>query len=140
MAFTHQLRVRFGECDPQGIVFNAHYLAYADIALTEFQRAAFGSYAAMIEQHGVDLVVAEARLRYRAPARFDDLVDITLTLGDLTGKAAAIGFTMTREAAVLVDGELQYVFVDPQTWRPQPIPDALRDSLSRLLAPAAGGS
>ena len=32
MPFTHRLRVRFGECDPQNIVFNAHYLAYADIA------------------------------------------------------------------------------------------------------------
>ena len=41
--FRHRLRVRYHECDPQGIVFNANYLAYADIAITELYRDAFGS-------------------------------------------------------------------------------------------------
>ena len=41
-AFVHPLRVRYAECDPQGVVFNGHYLAYFDIALTELWRAAFG--------------------------------------------------------------------------------------------------
>jgi DNA polymerase (family 10) len=38
-AFRHPLRVRFHECDPQGIVFNANFLAYADIAITEHSQA-----------------------------------------------------------------------------------------------------
>ena len=47
-----KLRVRFGECDPQGVVFNAHFLAYFDIGMTELFRAAFGTlggYQAMVE-------------------------------------------------------------------------------------------
>ena len=54
-----QLRVRYGECDPQGVVFNAHYLAYFDTSITELWRAAFGSYQAMLDR-GVDIVLAEA--------------------------------------------------------------------------------
>jgi len=37
--FVHELRVRYGECDPQGIVFNANYLSYFDITVTELWRA-----------------------------------------------------------------------------------------------------
>src|SRR4030095_16455395 len=46
--FVHRLRVRFHECDPQGVVFNAHYFSYFDVALTEMWREAFGSYANVV--------------------------------------------------------------------------------------------
>ena len=73
-AFVHEMRVRYGECDPQGIVFNANYLAYFDHTVTELWRAAMGSWDTMV-QRGVDVVVGEANVRFRAPARFDDLID-----------------------------------------------------------------
>jgi acyl-CoA thioester hydrolase len=63
--------VRYGECDPQGIVFNANYLLYLDVAFTELWRAAVGPWQDMVDR-GVDAVVAEANLVFRAPARFDD--------------------------------------------------------------------
>ena len=69
MPYVHTLRVRFGECDPQGIVFNANYLAYVDVAFTEWWRDACGSYAEMVKHYGLDVVVAEAVQRFRAPAR-----------------------------------------------------------------------
>ena len=75
--FVHELRVRYGECDPQGIVFNPNYLAYFDHTVTELWRAsAIGSWEAMVER-GVDVVVGEANVRFRAPARFDDLIAST---------------------------------------------------------------
>src|SRR5689334_10769554 len=65
--YTHRLRVRFGECDPQGVVFNANYLLYFDVAYTELWRDAFpGGWDVMVER-GVDLVVAEANQRWRSP-------------------------------------------------------------------------
>ena len=57
------LRVRYGECDLQGVVFNAHYLAYFDIGMTELWRAALGGYQAMIDR-GLDMVVVEAQLHF----------------------------------------------------------------------------
>ncbi len=69
--FVHRLRVRYSECDAQGIVFNANHFAYFDLVLTELWRAAFGSYQALLDAEA-DLVVAEASASFRAPARFDD--------------------------------------------------------------------
>src|ERR1700693_4601726 len=54
--FIHELRVRYGECDPQGIVFNANYLLYLDVAFTELWRNAVGPWHEMVER-GVDAVV-----------------------------------------------------------------------------------
>jgi acyl-CoA thioester hydrolase len=53
--FRHRLRIRYGECDPQGVVFNANYLAFFDVIITEFWREAIGDYNAMIED-GADMV------------------------------------------------------------------------------------
>jgi acyl-CoA thioester hydrolase len=80
--FVHRLRVRYAECDPQGVVFNAHYLTYFDLSITELWRAACGSYGAMLER-GVDVVVAEAQLRFRAPARFDELLALEIWVARL---------------------------------------------------------
>ena len=76
-AFVHHLRVRYNECDAQGHVFNANYLVYFDVILAELWREALGSYETLTAE-GLDLVVAEAGLRFRAPARFDDELEITL--------------------------------------------------------------
>src|SRR5438128_3168661 len=75
--FTHAIRVRYGECDPQGVVFNANWLAYFDVIITELWRARIGDYSDMVET-GVDMVVGEAGLRFRGSARFDDVVDFEL--------------------------------------------------------------
>ena len=64
--FRHRLRVRYGECDPQGVVFNVHYFSYFDVAMTEFHREVIGPYSEMLEG-GADMVVAEARARYTDP-------------------------------------------------------------------------
>jgi acyl-CoA thioester hydrolase len=130
MPFTHRLRVRYNECDPQNLVFNANFLAYADIAITELLREAFGSYTQMVETYGVDQVVAEARIRYLAPARFDDLVDITLTMTNLGTTSTTTRFEMARGDTLLVEGELRHVFVDTAGWAKTPIPDAVREALS----------
>ncbi|MGH2908533.1 MAG: acyl-CoA thioesterase, partial [Solirubrobacteraceae bacterium] len=110
--FVHRLRVRYAECDPQGVVFNAQYLAYADHALTELWRELFGGYAAML-QRGVDVVVAEARVRFRAPARFDEELDIAVTVAHLGTTSMTLHDEITRAAdgAPVADVELRYVWV-----------------------------
>ena len=65
--FSHELRVRYGECDAQGIVFNANFLAYVDVVLTEIWRQSMGSYDGLLAT-GVDTVVGEANMRFLGPA------------------------------------------------------------------------
>lgn len=129
MPYVHTLRVRFGECDPQGIVFNANYLAYVDVAFTEWWREACGSYAEMVERHGLDVVVAEAVQRFRAPARDDDLLDIALWFPDVRTTSFTMAVAMTRAGEAVLDAELRYVFVDLATHEKAPIPLDIRTKL-----------
>jgi acyl-CoA thioester hydrolase len=71
--FRHRLRVRWSECDLQGVVFYPNYLAYFDHLLTELWREAVGPYWE-IATLGIDLLVAEASIRYRESARIPDAV------------------------------------------------------------------
>ena len=131
--FTHPLRVRFGECDPHGIVFNANYVAYFDVAITELWREALGSWAAMVER-GVDAVVGEVNARFHAPARADELLELRVWIEGFGTTSVRIRVDVAREGFVLVEGSLRYVFVDAESWAPVPIPEWLRDG----LAPYAG--
>ena len=98
--FTHHLRVRYAECDPQNVVFNANYLAYFDASLTELWRAAFGSYQAMLDR-GVDVVVAEAQVRFRGPARFDDLLALSIAVIQLGNTSIVSEHLVTRDGEVI---------------------------------------
>ena len=133
MPFRHRLRVRYHECDAQGVVFNAHYLTYCDIAITEMWRGLCGSYDKLIER-GVDHVVAESTLRFRAPARFDDEVDIDVAVLRLGTTSMDVGFAIRRDGAVLTEVRSRYVFVDPQTLQKKPPPDEIRLLLEPLAA------
>jgi len=131
--FTHQLRVRYHECDAQGIVFNAHHFAYFDITLTELWREAFGSYDAMVES-GSDVVVVDAQASFHASPRFDDLLDVEMTIAKLGSSSMTSTFEEKRDGELLVSGRMVHVFVDPQTMSKQEIPGAVRKRLSRYVA------
>jgi acyl-CoA thioester hydrolase len=125
---THRLRVRYGECDPQGVVFNAHYFAYFDVALTELWREAAGGYDAMMGD-GIDLQVVEATARYKAPARFDDELDITIEVTHLGTTSMVTELKIERDGQLLVEGRIAHVFIDLATHAKIPIPDDLREAL-----------
>lgn len=127
--FTHGFRVRYGECDPQGIVFNANYVAYFDLAITELWREAFGSYAAM-EDRDLDMVVAEVNVQFRGSARFDDLITITAAIERLGTTSMTTRLQIHRDEELLVEGRLRHVFVDAKSWEKTEIPDWLREGLA----------
>ena len=126
--FAHTLRVRYAECDPQGVVFNAHYLAYFDTSITELWRAALGSYQSMMDR-GVDLVVAEAQLRFRTPARFDEELTLEVALTQMGNTAITSSHRISRGSDLVVEGMLRHVVVDRETLSKTAIPDWLRDQL-----------
>jgi acyl-CoA thioester hydrolase len=109
-AFVHHLRVRYNECDAQGHVFNANYFVYFDITLTELWREAFGSYEALTAD-GLDLVVAETGARFRAPARFDDELEITLEVEQLGNTSMVSAISIARGGDTLVEGRIVHIFV-----------------------------
>jgi acyl-CoA thioester hydrolase len=134
--FAHTFRVRYGECDPQGIVFNANYVAYFDHGLTELWREAFGSYQAMVER-GVDMVVAHLELDFHGSARFDDLVTMTVLIERLGKTGMTTRFGLERNGEMLVGGAIRHVFVDTESWEKIEIPAWVREGLEPYSASGA---
>jgi acyl-CoA thioester hydrolase len=132
--FRHRLRVRWSECDLQGVVFYPQYLAYLDHTVTELWRVAIGPYTDMIPTHGVDMVVAEAAMRYRGSARFDDELEISASLTRLGSTSITTAFRIERvsDSALLTEGELRHVFVDPEDFSKREMPDRVRSALQRF--------
>jgi acyl-CoA thioester hydrolase len=126
--FRHRLRVRYSECDPQGIVFNGHYLTYFDIAITELWREA-GGYEEMMAA-GTDMVVAEAGVRYLAPLRFDDEFEVAVTVSRLGETSMSTEFRLQRAGEPIAEGELRHVFVTAGEGEKAPIPDPVREGLA----------
>jgi acyl-CoA thioester hydrolase len=136
-AFVHHLRVRYNECDVQGHVFNANYFVYFDVVLTELWRELLGSYDALAAD-GLDLVVAEAGARFRAPARFDDELEITLGVERLGNTSMVSAIRIAREADTLVEGRIVHIFVRADRLNEKAsIPDHLRLLLQRFTVDGA---
>jgi acyl-CoA thioester hydrolase len=126
--YVHELRVRYGECDPQGIVFNANYLLYFDVAFTEMWRAAVGPWQEMVTR-GYDAVVGEAQLHFHAPARFDDLLQLCVQIERLGSTAIGTRIDVVRDEELLVRGRLRHVVVSTDTWRKTEMPAWIREGL-----------
>ncbi len=140
--FVHELRVRYGECDPQGIVFNANYLLYFDVAFTELWREAVGPWQEMVER-GIDAVVAHAEIDFRAPARYDDVLSLTAQVVRLGRTAITTEIDVMRGSELLVAMRLRHVCVSTETLAgdappaPVEVPAWIRHGLSRFTVAEA---
>jgi acyl-CoA thioester hydrolase len=131
--FRHRLRVRYNECDPQNAVFNANYLMYFDIAVSELWRHALGSYDSMVAA-GTDMVVAEANVRYRAPLRFDDEFDVRVSIASLGTTSMTSELAVERDGEVVAEGRLRHVFIEASGGGKTAIPDRVRKALEPYTA------
>jgi acyl-CoA thioester hydrolase len=94
-AYDIEFRVRYGETDRMGVVYHAEYLAWCEMGRTEYIRSLGMSYAEM-EQRGVPLVVAEASIRYHAPARYDDTIRVATVLSRLGSRGLTFDYVITN--------------------------------------------
>ena len=125
---VHMLRVRYAECDLQGVAFNAHYLNYFDTSMTALWRAAYGGYRVMLDR-GVDMVLVEARLRFHRPARFDDELELAVVVTHLGRTSFRTQHTARRAGELIAEAELRHVLVERLSMTKTPLPDWLREGL-----------
>jgi acyl-CoA thioester hydrolase len=129
--FRLLLRVRYSECDAQGIVFNARWGEYVDVAASEYTRVLFGTVDPSVS--GADWRLVKQTTQWRAPGRFDDVIELrvsTVKLGT-TSFVLATEARRHRDGLLLVECETIYVIVDVASGTKRPIPDALRAPLER---------
>jgi acyl-CoA thioester hydrolase len=131
--FRHRLRVRYNECDPQGVVFNANYLTYFDLTMTELWRE-LGGYQAMVEV-GADMVVAEARVIYRSPLRFDEEFEVEAEIAHLGETSMRTEMMLARDGAPVAEGQLRHVFIESGGGSTAAIPEPVRTGLAKYHMP-----
>jgi acyl-CoA thioester hydrolase len=131
--FRHRLRVRYNECDPQNAVFNANYLTYFDITISELWREALGSYDEMVES-GTDMVVAEATVRYLTPLRYDEDFEVVAEIRQMGTTSLITDMRIERDGDRVAEGEIRHVFIATPEGGKKPIPDEIRGALERYAA------
>lgn len=129
-----QVRVRYAETDQMGIVYYANYYVWFEIGRTDFCRQMGFAYRDMEEQDGLLIMVAESRCRYKAPARYDDGIQVRTWLRDCRKRVLTFGYEIYRESSdeILAEGETVHVITD-RNGRPRALPDKYRKLFESAL-------
>jgi acyl-CoA thioester hydrolase len=122
----------------QGHVFNAHYLTWFDMAHTGLLTEALGRSYQELVASGIDVLVAESGVRYLAPARFDEKLEIGVQLDPPTNSSLTSRFAVSRDGEAIAEGFLRHVCVDARTLAKIPWPEEIRTAFAPYVAP--GGS
>jgi acyl-CoA thioester hydrolase len=125
--FYHPIKVRYVETDAQGHVFFGHYYTYFDVAMMEYMRAIGFSYRDLLDV-GMDLLYVESLCRHRAPAYYDDVLNVHTRIGNIGDSSLTFEFSVYKEGSdqLVARGHIVAVNVDKDTRRPMRVPDALR--------------
>ena len=131
-AFAYEISVRYADTDQMGFAYYANYLAWFEVARTEWLRARGRSYRA-IEADGFRLPVTEAYCRYVASARYDDRLRLWSWVAELGRATLRFDYVIERadDGTRIATGFTRHCFLGTDG-RPVRITGALHD----LLAPA----
>ena len=121
--------MRYSECDPQGVVFNANYVAYLDVIITELWREALGRYQDLVES-GVDMVVAEVNMRFLGPAGFDDELEFEARVTRLGETSMSTRIDAATNGSPVIQAQMRHVFIDADTKAKRSMPAHVRDALA----------
>ena len=116
-----ELRVRYQETDPMGLLHHATYFTYFEIGRTELLRASGGNYRKM-EEDGTLVVVVKAECRFRRPAHYDDLLRLRTTIVRVTQAKIEHRYELFRDDECLAVGQVTLAVVD-RDGKIQPVPE-----------------
>jgi acyl-CoA thioester hydrolase len=123
-AFTWTVRVYYEDTDAGGIVFYANYLKFFERARTEWLRAAGVSQQELLEQHGAIFVVKHTSVDYHAPAKLDDVLNLTLSIEKLGRASVLFSQQAWRGDTLLTSASVKVGCVGATSLRPCPLPEA----------------
>jgi acyl-CoA thioester hydrolase len=128
--FEFLFRVRYSECDAQGVVFNARYGDYVDLALTEYMRAAIGGYNALLHM-GFETQVVRLLTEWKSPARFDEVLKTSIYPSHFGNTSFTVNFDFVNASThvLVATSQATYVLVDSKNFTKQIIPAQLKSAL-----------
>lgn len=142
-AFHHRFRVRWSETDAQGVVFNARYLDYADIAITEYWRAV--KFREQANGEPMEFHVKKATVTWFAPIKPDELIEVmarTVATGrtSMTQIVEIHGTLNAENDDLRAVVDMVSVHVDLAEHRPMPLPEWVAPVFAAFDATAQSGS
>lgn len=123
-------KIRYSDCDPQGIVFNGNYTRYWDDAMTDWiEEHGFGG--TELGGIGTDVVTARIEIDFKAAARLGDELETEVSTGGFGKTSMTVDYVTRRlsDRMVVASGKGVYVFVDPERFRPVVVPDVIKEKL-----------
>jgi len=134
--FETEIRVRYAETDQMGIVHHANYLVWFESGRSDLCRQQGFSYKEMEDEADSLLVVAEAYVRYKSPAFYEDLIKIRTKVGEVRSRSIKFIYQVIREAdsMLLAEGETNHIVTD-RSKKVRSLPELYRQ---RLMAPTTG--
>jgi acyl-CoA thioester hydrolase len=99
-----EIRVIYADTDQMGVVYYGNYLRFFEAARNEWLRAKGVRWRDVEETHAVYLPVAEVKVSYKRPARYDDVIAVETRLGDLGLVSLRFDYRIVRDDDLLVLG------------------------------------
>lgn len=131
--FNWPIRVYYENTDAGGVVYHAEYLKFFERARSEWLRSlGFGQYELKTE-YGVIFVVRQMQIKYRQPARFDDMLDVVSRLEELGRLKIVFNQKLRRADDILTEAIVEVVCVESQQFRPVAIPGLISTTMQQYL-------
>ncbi len=108
-----------------GVVYYSNYLIWFEIARTEFFRKRGVDYREVEEKHKRYLPVVESYCRYKAPIKYDDLVNVTAVLTEVNNSSLTFEYEVKVNGRVTTTGRTKHVFID-ENRKPVPVPPEVK--------------
>ena len=132
--FLYSIRVRYSEVDPQGIVFNAHYLTYFDCVITEYYRKIGYNYMQHVKKYKKDFHVIKTLIEYKKPIIYDEIIDCTLKTSKMGFSSLTfdINICKNKKNTVLAFGQVVQVYTDQITKKSTKLPISLINRIKKF--------
>ncbi|MGN6512483.1 MAG: tol-pal system-associated acyl-CoA thioesterase [Lysobacteraceae bacterium] len=130
--FIHPVRVYWEDTDAGGVVYHAQYIAFLERARSEWLRQLGKAQEQLRLEHDLVFAVRAMRVDFRAPARLDDMLDVSAGLRECRRASLVFVQAIRRGGDLLLDAEVRVAALGATSFRPRPIPDALHAGLKAL--------
>lgn len=133
LKYTSQIRVRYAETDAMAVVNNVDYLVYFEVGRTELMRH-YGLPYTVVEKNGFLLPLIEARVFYKNPAHYDDLLNIETSLKPEYKPIIKFEYNIFRDNSTIANGYTVHSFLNSETRRPVKPPKIFIDTVLKANA------
>lgn len=131
--FSLPTRVYWEDTDAGGVVYHARYVAFMERARTEWMRELGHGQESLRASHGLVFAVRAMRMEFLAPARLDDVLEVTVALRECRRASLVVDQAIECDGRRLLEAQVRLAALDAAGFRPRGIPDALHQQLATYV-------